>query len=306
MNTLFKSLNRHIFICLFFAGISLFTACEDYFKPQNIVVDLPEHQNLLVINSVLNPDSVIQVSVAQSADLLQKPINPFIETARVELYQSDQLIANLSHTTNGLYQTAGMTPEIGQTYSIRVSADGFQPVFATTEIPKTVVIDSMKIKSRVDPNRWRNQVDLTISFFDPADQENFYQLLLYEFHQRTDGTGWTWTQNFWTRDAVLQDRNNFEDETWHRNYALFDDSLFNGQAYHLKISARKASEAYTATFVVVLLSAAESYHRYFKTLVRQADTDGNPFAEPVQIFSNIEQGVGVFTAVSASKITIKL
>ena len=39
---------------------------------------------------------------------------------------------------------------------------------------------------------------------------------------------------------------------------------------------------------------SENYYKFIKTRQLYNENDGNPFAEPVQIHSNVKNGVGIF------------
>jgi hypothetical protein len=52
---------------------------------------------------------------------------------------------------------------------------------------------------------------------------------------------------------------------------------------------------------VVLLSVSESYFRYLKATEFQENNEDNPFATPVQVYNNIENGLGIFAGYSISK-----
>ena len=49
---------------------------------------------------------------------------------------------------------------------------------------------------------------------------------------------------------------------------------------------------------VVLRTTTEEYYNYHYTRDLQASVESNPFAQPVQVFDNIEGGLGVFAGYS--------
>ncbi|MFQ5636990.1 MAG: DUF4249 family protein [bacterium] len=80
--------------------------------------------------------------------------------------------------------------------------------------------------------------------------------------------------------------------------AYFDDALFDGEFYDLDISFYNYSEP-IEMFIVVLLTTSESYYNFHKSVDQQNATEDNPFAEPVPIYTNIENGLGVFAGYSS-------
>ena len=61
------------------------------------------------------------------------------------------------------------------------------------------------------------------------------------------------------------------------------------------------------TLHVLLRTTTEEYYNYNYTRDLQASVESNPFAQPVQVFDNIEGGLGIFAGYSQTEkeVTIK-
>lgn len=108
----------------------------------------------------------------------------------------------------------------------------------------------------------------------------------------------------------------FKDEWITRTYgnritgqsSIFDDSLFDGQEYVFSIKTSLSriyyvvSELYSITFSLYQISEDEYKHR--KTFAYASCSKDDFFSEPVQIFTNISPGYGIFGSHSVSKCTI--
>ncbi len=57
---------------------------------------------------------------------------------------------------------------------------------------------------------------------------------------------------------------------------------------------------------VSLLHTDENYYKYHDAVTRQGDTGDNPFAEPVQIPTNINGGLGCFAGYNRSTVVVKI
>ena len=57
---------------------------------------------------------------------------------------------------------------------------------------------------------------------------------------------------------------------------------------------------------VYLVNADENYYRYHDAVQRQNRVDGNPFAEPVPIPTNIQGGLGCFGAYTTSTMSMEM
>lgn len=55
-----------------------------------------------------------------------------------------------------------------------------------------------------------------------------------------------------------------------------------------------------------LLHVDENYYRYHDSILRQSESEGNPFAEPVPIPTNINGGLGCFGGYNRSTVVVKL
>ena len=89
---------------------------------------------------------------------------------------------------------------------------------------------------------------------------------------------------------------------------LITDALFNGGRKQLVL---RIPSFYADTFVdtvdgrpittnaqVKLKHVSEDYVRYLKSYRKAADNSGNPFAEPVNVFTNVKNGYGLFSLIA--------
>jgi hypothetical protein len=89
-----------------------------------------------------------------------------------------------------------------------------------------------------------------------------------------------------------------------REQGLFNDLLFNGQNKSLEIEIPNYNETgneigyqwsyKTLSLRLYLHNISKSYYYYRTSLELYQSASGNPFAQPVQVYSNIENGFGVF------------
>lgn len=77
-----------------------------------------------------------------------------------------------------------------------------------------------------------------------------------------------------------------------------DEFIFHGT----KINGRHVDY----TVYMLLMVCDKNYYQYQHSIEKQQDSDGNPFAEPVVIYSNIKGGVGIFAAYNQMEVSKKL
>ena len=95
-----------------------------------------------------------------------------------------------------------------------------------------------------------------------------------------------------------------------RYFQLFDKgSPLNEEAYDRSgnIVRQAGDTAGINTFHAILRNTTEEYYDYNYTRDLQISVENNPFAQPVQVFDNIEGGLGVFAGYSQveKEVTIK-
>jgi hypothetical protein len=101
----------------------------------------------------------------------------------------------------------------------------------------------------------------------------------------------------------------FENQNWWGDHIIFDDQTFEGQNFELRLEVgdfygERDSNTPKTVYYVVLLNLSKEYFQFLKSLYIQQYNSGDPFSEPSPIYSNIENGYGVFAGYSAQRIKL--
>ena len=101
------------------------------------------------------------------------------------------------------------------------------------------------------------------------------------------------------------------------NYDTFADDLLNGKEYELKFYNiitvdQKDFSGYESqfrkevrsTYFIYLQQISPDYYLYARSSSAAANLSGNPFTEPVQIHSNIKNGIGVLGSYTSSAAAV--
>jgi len=89
------------------------------------------------------------------------------------------------------------------------------------------------------------------------------------------------------------------------------DALFNGRQKELKIYVNTGDlqPIFNGTDTlypnVLLQHVPESYFRYRKSLSVAQDANGNPFAEPANVYTNVTNGYGIFTIYTQDRVEVR-
>jgi hypothetical protein len=251
----------------------------------------------------------------------------------VEHFRHKARIGNYYYTPNGIVVTDSIpgyyvptrsfagTP--GQTYTLRASAPGLEPVEALLTLPNMPVIASGNYVPRAinsqqtyysgEPGR------LTLSIADNAATTDYY--LVSGRVLDKDGKYWGRVQvdynspNNTNTSDVTVDRLQLSNADALYNQYPYSDANGNGKLLSLGVDVVLNYDNYLAgqttmpkpAFVEIIVSSlTPDAYRFHQSLQRYFDTDGNPFAEPAPLFSNLRPGYGIFGGSTDARLRIPL
>jgi len=305
-----------------------------------------QQKPMLVLNSFVTPDSVVKVLLTRSKFFLDNYTkSDTIINAEVKLFVNDIFVEKLNPGTNGYY-TGTYFPKENDILKFVANSPELGEVTATTNIaPKQAItgIDTASVSLEVYPivqyssfnggpttadttgYNYSTGLDLRIRFKDAPNVKNYYRLILKGRSYYEDGKIVENTINLTSDDLVFGSNNTdiLGVSTWYFIYNEFNDQLFDGKTYELKTRAyfqrtkliKKPNTSKPTTIgtdtitrqelIVVLQSISESYYHYLKTIA--ANQSGEDFfSEPVQIYSNIQNGLGILGSYTSSSKVFEL
>lgn len=289
---------------------ALCVSCE-----KAVDIDVPFENPKLVLNGFLNPDSSISVHVSKSQFILDESDLKNIEDARVTVYEGDQLLGELQHQGFGFYKLDGVVPETGKIYTIQAERNGLATVIAQHPVLDVIQPQNIKIDTLQFDEYGQRRMSLEFSIEDPAEQDNYYFLKVFE---KGEGMYVTWEgdtiRESYITSPILESTDPILEQMcpgWSGCGLLVSGSYFDGKSYRMKVSTnggfgygygyeRENVEVYLAVYHV-----PESFYLFYKTLENNRNTSGNPFAEPAKVFTNVEGGYGLWTSLSPALLKIK-
>ncbi len=266
-----------------------FTSCEDFFLSE---VDAPELKTKpqLVLHSYISPDKPIEVSVQYSKPVFSKEKVAFKDEYQVQ--NAKVLITNLKtkasleipfddkqwryvHETTTDFQITE-----GETYLLEVTAPNGKKASGKCCVPSAVTSEITNIRYA---KRDGSFLEVIFEVKDNPNEENFYAARAVGYSSENK--------------AVKEQR------------YLFSDKNKNGK--NILVKSSKYTERYgyyrpIETIKIHLFSVDKNYFDYAQSVSSQYDNEGNPFADPTIIISNIEGGLGVFGAYTSKTVEKKL
>lgn len=304
------------------ALILAFASCE---KRVEFRVDALD--DLPVLNATISPDSGIHATLTRSIDPLSvENADSAIGDAVISLYRNGLFAADLDDAGNGKYMldSAATAASPGDRFSLRVRVPEKNDLSAETTIPPVVnlhdlhIIDTTFVEvhyfvidtagNYVTADTVIPHYKLQLSFDDPRGED--YYALSITYRDASSASPVCYASD----DAIFSTNNQFvpgsdDDslvtlcETYYFNDITFDGTQKTITFYVVEIPTDFVSDP---RLLVRLDHLSADYYRYITTSALQNLNFDNPFAEPVTIYSNVQNGFGIFAGYSTSSTELAL
>lgn len=317
-------------------SISIFTSCE-----KEIDFDGETTESQLVLNSFITPDSTIAANISESQFFLNNDyLFKAVENAEVSIYCNGILKETMQHSLNGKYISA-TKPEVGDIVKLVVKVPEKEEISGETTIyPKANVLklDSIVIWTGAKPiietvNTVDNGLPKTetivvgkyrfrtiryiLTFEDAANMKNYYRLVV---SQTSTFEGKKKVNYDYTLDDIVS--GNTKDllpgipaiNESKNQFHVFTDELINGKTYPLSFTIRDTASIYLPeyqrplpkkTVEINLQSVCNNFYLFLKTRSDQ-QTANQLFSEPIQIFNNVNGGIGLVGSYTSNVVKVTL
>jgi hypothetical protein len=290
-----------------------------------VEISIPEEKKKLVVNCIFQVDSTVYPRFFHSENILSyqhyssgDTTDNAITNAVAKLHSGDTEIPILFYKKYPFYRSASKAT--GNEYTIEVSAPGYESVTATTTIPRPVQITEIQSGDLMPPpsDDLMGKRAIHVRFKDPADESNYYGISIY-VKIKDSRLGVSLLQTLptplnpvYAEDYYAED---FRSGGYiHQEYSiLFNDRLFNGLDNVFSVWCYEGTEEDVSPwsgevqgYVVILKSISEEYYNYRVTYNLQQKAKRDPYAQPVQVFNNINNGFGIFAGYSISRVEHKI
>lgn len=283
----------------------LLFGCETEFNPG--IEENPQ----LVVHAFLRPGTVPSVRLNESQFILDR-ISPngftYHNHAQVEISDQQGNTFKLASVGDGIY-LGDFLLEAEASYFLKIESPEFPLIISQDFLPGMVEIDSFAMeKSLTNVNLDDRGYKATLSFTDPVEKDNYYAIEI--IIARTGATqlfeetpGYLFTEDTKVNTSGNTDITIGDDQdpsSINANLVLFisDINLNNGEnKFEFFVAPLGIRDLEQQDIYVVLKNISENYYNYLLTTSFQKEIEEeDTFVEPVQIISNISNGLGIFTA----------
>ncbi len=278
---------------LYLLLIALFTGgCNENSFQQVVEIEIPDHDPKLVLYAEVRAISSVENRVYASASRRIDSKLPEMNISGVEIsfYQDERWVQTLPFVEKSGYfslTNVSFTPDI--VHKVVVTAPGFETVFAEQILPSIVPISKLQYfkQSFLDESGDKND-EVWVTINDPEGQTNYYALEIYHDREAWFRSGDTIVHRYDTTQSYVS---SIDPIVSGDRTLLFSDETFNGKEKTVRVYYHH--EEYTQV-AAVLRSITREYYLFLKSFDAYLATEDNPFAEPVEVFSNVENGFGIF------------
>jgi|GEM_PF-2563246 len=305
-----------------FMAVALFQGCD-----RALEIDVPTSPPKLVLNSIFAEDSLWRIEVSTSAGPGQGNQIRSLDDCEVSLWQNDKLVKDIvlkselvspdimggtadQEVTLYYYSTQTTLAEQGKAYKIRVTHPNYGNIYADGYVPYPADL------------QWRNNganseiIDVDgkafkkVSFTMHSNASNLGYFAIQLFHNQGDGEQ---KVEFLSSDPIFDENQIFDGgdrptdngRFYDTNDGIFFSSqTFSRQERTLEMFVESRYLDPDAGFTVRILTLTPDLYLYLTGLQRQQATSGNPFAEPVQVYSNVTNGFGIFGGSSITDLPL--
>ncbi|HKI88615.1 MAG TPA: DUF4249 domain-containing protein [Draconibacterium sp.] len=243
----------------------------------------------LCFNCILNPEKKIEADLSLSKALYSNSSFTTIEGADIKVYESDSLLGVLQDMGGGKYQMDAF-PRKGKTYQVVVIVEGYPELKAITKVPGGVPVKY--ITKAVDVKE--KTFEFTVRICDMPGNNYYWYYGYSEANGNKYDSGIIsniYAPFFDDFNKQIEPESKYGFQYWYM--VRINDQVYDGDTLQWSV-VRAKSKIYTS--VSKLMEVDDNYDKYLKTTVqmRMLDIDEIPLSEPVQIYSNIENGYGIF------------
>lgn len=268
-----------------------------------IELDYSDFEPKLVVHAQVSPQGQFIVSVTTSTTPVAAQPGEVPDAVKVTLFDNTLGINISLYRENDLFYASNLIHiRPGNEYILRAEAPGFEAVESKTRVPDKLILQNFAVTdfeskpSTVTVNKRNVNYNLELDF---GTREDVYLHLIFRQHS-TIKTGSVGAPEY--QDLLYQIFPEFPEESGYISH-VEDGVLLSLSAVDSNpLKFRFVDYVIDALFEelgnvqVEVRTVSPEYYLYFVSLSRQLQTSQDPFAEPIQVFSNVEGGLGNFSS----------
>lgn len=279
-------------------------------------IELKTNSNkCIVANALITENEPIEVAVYGGVNYVGRKNSLPLENANLAVYCGNTLLEEISGlNTDSSFRTS-VIPKAGETYSIKVDCAKYTTASAQSVVPQAVKLnilqtDSLRVTVRNDYESYESSGDVIVSITDTTSELRYYLLTItgyYRPYNNPDIVNSCFLipecDNATVPTTSMSDIINHMFESSdvehyeNKEYILFSNQNWHGDSTIINF---RLSHISSIPSDINVMSFTEDYYKYFVSKERQknAEDDDFMFCEPISVYSNIKNGLGLFAGYS--------
>ncbi len=243
-----------------------------------------------------------------------------IPDATVYLFENNVIIDTLEYIDTAEYYISSIYPQTGKEYKLEVSKTGLKEVTCMDIVPERVTIDAATVINYggLDSNG-EPFSEITLSFSDPENTGNFYEIVVSDAGNLEDYFFLTANDEIITSESYYPSILMFDARS--PQFLPFNDIKINGTSKELKIFYMPPRTIFVdgnneETFInshvidIHLRSISEKYYKFRTSYLQHLNNKRGDglfgMNEPMNVYTNVENGYGIFAGYQEDIITIEV
>lgn len=283
--------------------ITIFIGCKKI-----IDYDRNSVSQTLVLSAVIKDREIIDIRLSKTTNRFDTVGYETDNSKKVLVYENGIFFCELRNTASrGRYVSeTDKTATAGNEYKLDIyDEDETLVAFAKTFLPKHISFEMDTVSKYIDGKR---RLLVTLKFDEPGESEDYYRLELYDSFviPVIDSNKDIGVQIFsipatmnidhsWLIKGMGFFNENDQFHDWAENiFYIFSDRYLQGKkaAFEIDMPYFMTDSILGTLRTIMLQSISKDYFYYLRTAMQQNSIGQNPFNEQVQIYSNVENGIG--------------
>lgn len=286
---------------------------------RDVDLDYPAGPSRQTLNSIFTAGDSVFLNISRSRGInepqdftgIQDPVLRIFENNVQTAYFVNSGLDSLG-VPGSTYTALNMDgsafiPQRGKTYIVTSVAAGFDSVWAQVQVPDSVTFYVSSVDTGKTDAKLGDYAELFFTLNDKVSSADNYILtaLIIDSgaYQDEFGNWFPFVEGYDACIQLLDTRLNtsaggpFSGIDDCDNKYNFDDGLFNGQSVNSSVKVFVNSHEYALLYsrkvYLELALLNNDLYQYTRTRRQAENAQGNPFAEPVQVYTNVRNGFGI-------------
>lgn len=282
---------------------------------KEVEIAIPEQDPEYVVNCMFQPFTLphpreIHLSLSRTINFLDSLEFPVVENASVSMWFNNTFIGEMDFIDRTkLYVLPGIHNLEGGTYHLEIEQNG-NVIEAEDYLPSKVSLEKIIIEPFAGYNdHGRSFARVNLVFFDPPEQDNFYEISI---SNNTNDSYYNLTSDFPAITSESYYPTVMAPDQAFPEFLPFSDNMFDGEQVTLPVDymhpvAPVGDTVEPHTIHIHFRTISENFYKFKTSLIRQGYTSDADIIygqyEPMNVFSNIQGGMGVFAGYQSVDIS---